>query len=673
MLLRNNKPLLSILRVWQICFFAFACCFGMMQSSAKIFTPHYPDFFEQYLKQDRFSIDTGADAVILYEKADFAIIIGGSQYMLRKRIRKVIKVLAETGKYYGDINESAYYDDEKTTDFSELSGVTYNWRNGTMTEDKLVKGTATYEVTNDYLINLKFSMPGVQVGSIIDYQYTIEEPLFYSLGTAYFRERIPIMYCEVNLDVPAKYEVTCMLHGTIDFKEYDDSKNNDELSIPQAYRYTKKANEISTLSRWVVRDVRGLHDEPYVANIKNYFDEVSFQVGGFASEFGSGWDKFDSWEKLDAFYENDEKFMKKIKPNAGYIRDILPKIVGKDTGRLQQAKLIYKYVRDSFQVVQNSATKPSLKQVTERKSGNEKDLNLLFQSLLQAANIPCKSIVLSTTKNVKLTKIYPVIDNINYLATLVHIYDSDYVADPSEKYNPFGILNPNCYNGYTRIIDADGPSAIMLTADQLVDRCRYVVYTISADADNYVIGIKQYFGVASGALMRRNIAEDTANLKKIILKELPPHADLIEYKAENLNDIDDRLVFKYNVKMPWKEAAVYMCPEIVNQFSENPFKSMDRLLPVELPFAVQTVYDVNLKLPERYKLMDTVRSIQYNLGDQNKYRYIAELLDSTHTLRVNTMLLLKQTYFDPTEYGALKSFFDKMLELQQTPYYFKKL
>ena len=403
---------------------------------------------------------------------------------------------------------------------------------------------------------------------------------------------------------------------------------------------------------------------------------MSFQISGVAAfsklginRFG---DKFNGWEKIDDYYLDDENLLKKIDPGASYIAGTLPKILGNDIEQLQKARDIYRYVRDSFRVSEIKTPAKPLKQVFEEKTGDETNLNLLFQSLLKAAGIRCYSIALSTIENVKLSEVYPIMTNINYLATLVHIDDSNYVADPSEKYGPFGMLSRKCYNGYARVVDADWVSPYTLNAGQLLDKNRYVIFTGNVDDGNYTVNVKHYYGDVTGAEMRKAMIMDTGNIRKEILKELPAGVLLTNYKAVNLYDIDERLVLDYSIKVPWSEGVMQIQPIVAHYYSENPFKSTERCFPVELPFAMQTIYDVNLKLPQGYKLIDAPVSVQYDLGAQNKYRYTATYQDSTNTLRINTTLLLKDTYFDPSTYSALKSFFDKMLELQQTTYTFKK-
>ena len=238
------------------------------RASGQVFVPHYPDFFEQYTKQNHFDIDTAADAVVLYEKTEYAIVVMGPVYVFRKQVRKIIKILTDKGKGYGDIQDRAYYNGRKNTDINSISATTYNWQGGIITEDRLDKKTVGYEMASDSFINLNFSMPSVHTGSVIDYQYAIEQPWSYSLGTIYLRERIPKLYCEVTLEVPYKYDVTCLLHTTLNFEEYDDETGNRQSVAPRAYKNTKKINKVNTVNRWVVRDMPGAPDEPYVSNVK---------------------------------------------------------------------------------------------------------------------------------------------------------------------------------------------------------------------------------------------------------------------------------------------------------------------------------------------------------------------------------------------------------------------
>ncbi len=634
---------------------------------ARSHTPDYPGYFEKYTKQDRFDIDTTANAVILYESVNYAIELAGPNYIMRKHVRRVIKIVTDEAKHMADIHEYVRNKQGGPEGLSDLKAVTYNWQNNVMTEDRVDKDAIAFDRADKHYSAIKFSMPSVRAGSVIDYQYSVDEPLYLELGTEYFQSRTPKLYSEVGLNTSSKFSVSTVLQGSLTFKEINKDDEVAELSSLTCYKIINNNN-----SHWVVRNMPGYTEEPFVANVKNYLPKISFQLANNGQSLIDEDNSYNTWEKIDKFYLENDKYLKRIKPHASYIQEALLTIAGKDTSRLVKAMHIYKYVRDSFNIVNTSTSDAPLQSIFEKRAGNERELNMLFIAFLRAANIECHPILMATTRSVQLTKVYPVLQNIDHIATLIVIGSSKYVADPSGKYLPFGTLSPECYNGYCRVVDVDRSYGISLEPYLLSENEKCVVTTKNADPGEYTLTVTLSYGNVRSPKIKEHMMKSKEWLKNEISKNLPPYAELVDYKVLNSEDAGDKVTLEYDIKMPWTKAAMYISPIVARYFSANPFKQKERNFPVEFPCSIRYDYTAEIKVPNGYKLMDITHSANNKYRTQNEYNYDASFDSSGNTLKVQTAFVMKETFFDHNEYAALRSFFDKILELEETPYYFKK-
>ena len=74
----------------------------------------------------------------------------------------------------------------------------------------------------------KFAMPNVQVGSIIEYKYSIETPYKFNLKDWEFQRKIPTIYSEYTVRMVPFYEYTYLMQGVDKF----DIQNSYKVKLP---------------------------------------------------------------------------------------------------------------------------------------------------------------------------------------------------------------------------------------------------------------------------------------------------------------------------------------------------------------------------------------------------------------------------------------------------------
>jgi len=120
------------------------------------------------------------------------------------------------------------------------------------------------EVTKTYN-RKRFTFPNVQVGSIIEYRYTLESPYAAVLDTWYFQDDIPVRWSECRFSVPL-------------YIEYVMITNTDRPFHIKEDRRTNIGNDDGRIYRFVMNDMKGLEEEKYVTTMKDYLNNIQFQA-----------------------------------------------------------------------------------------------------------------------------------------------------------------------------------------------------------------------------------------------------------------------------------------------------------------------------------------------------------------------------------------------------------
>src|SRR5258706_11394064 len=145
--------------LWCICISPLLYC----QSNVPVFG--YNTGEEINLKECPFEKNAGA--VILF---DDAVSDHDDDWRLITHRRIKIKILNQREVDQGNIR-IRFYSKDKFEYIDNVHGVTTNYENGAFQTSMLDKKSIFTEQEDNVYSNIKFAMPGVKVGSIIEYEY----------------------------------------------------------------------------------------------------------------------------------------------------------------------------------------------------------------------------------------------------------------------------------------------------------------------------------------------------------------------------------------------------------------------------------------------------------------------------------------------------------------------
>lgn len=629
------------------------------------------------LQQSSFPIDTSARAVVLYHRGE--AIVDDSH--LTYKVEKIVKVISPEAA--GDVAEISIAAPYGTT-IRRIKGETFNLENDVVTKQSIEKTDVLSDETTKFNAIRKFNLPSVKAGSVVHYTYIVERWARSAPDWNFQNQNYPTLYSEYAISQPSSTEYTPIANSSVPFKKVKSDKDLtdcDACFTMSDYGFHNKA-----VATWVRRNVPSFKPEPFMCSENNYLERVKLRLISYTSAYGNWSISYASdWKKLsESFLKEEEGFGQSFGSNS-FLNEKVKQLTASKTTELDKAKAIFAYVRDSIALKESSYTDISalsdIKDVFKKREGNIAGMNLLLVAMLRNAGLESQLVLLSTRSQERLNPLVPNPESINYVAAKVKAGGTGYFLDASEKYMPFGILDPQCYNGYCRIIDKT-PVAAELHPDDLLEKNVFIVSLLpdTKATNKLLLKVDHKFGDVSGANLRSECKGDTAKLKEKIIKSLnllSLPAKLSAYSFGNLNNIDVPLTLHYEAVVDWEPAAelVYLDPYFEKLHDKNPFTTKTRKYPVELDYLSDTKYIFRFQLPAGYVLDDYPKSRVYNFGD-NEAIQLKNMLaydEAGKTFSLECRYAEKTTVYPPESYPQLQVFHDNVIAEQQKKIVLKKV
>lgn len=147
---------------------------------------------------------------------------------------------------YGDSSES----------IKGLDANTYNMVDGAVVKTPMSKKNVFTDKVSDHLAVVKFSLPEVREGSVIEYKYTLKTRYFSRLGRFDIQHNYPVRHSIIDINLPEFIGYMINSHGLLSFdinQEYSDN-------IFRLGRTSYAVKRISTYND----DVPSIREEPMV-------------------------------------------------------------------------------------------------------------------------------------------------------------------------------------------------------------------------------------------------------------------------------------------------------------------------------------------------------------------------------------------------------------------------
>ncbi|WP_353722243.1 hypothetical protein [Dyadobacter sp. 676] len=609
--------------------------------------------------------DSTADAVYLYDYGKVTFSYDNLKGLLMtSNIWVRVKILKESAldrasvaipHYMG----SSYKEQEWIED---LKGYTYNLDNNQIVRTELEKKAIRREKTSDTRTTVKFNLPNAKKGSIIEYSYSLVSPMSvrHEPDMWAFQGSIPRKWSEYNITIPGflDYKMTMGGYLTLDIHEQEP----ENVSVGHS---TYDGPGLSY--RFVIKDVPAFVNEPYITTASDYISKINFELasitipGEMKKNFSQTWDNVERTLDEAAWFGGELR-------KSGFLKEIRDEIAAKTTDPTERMNLAYKHIQNHMKWDGYSGlfSDTGIRKAYDNRKGNACDINLMLTVLLRELDLECNPFLLSTRSHGYLHQEIPMLESFNYVVAHVKIGEKTYFLDASESYSKPGMLPERALNGFGRLIPKKGAGRFLeiIPADSQ-SKLEMITATVSPEDGTMKGTYSISYGGYEALDWRSEYAAGADNVVHEALKKEVP-----EWKIQNVsikNKTED-LKGTVNVSCDFEAedenaspGVLYFNPIMAGRWTKNPFKSKERIYPIDLGTGISASFIGNFTLPEGYALEEMPKAEIVVLPDKGgKFSY--QVRQVGNVIQVNTMIQVSRTRFLPEEYPDLKEFFERVVQ-----------
>ncbi len=653
-----------------LCLFLFlTSCFLNAQDKIK-----FGEIPQEDLSMTSYDKDPEAAAVVLYEaRSTYYNFVSTGQLIVYHKYHVRIKILTDEGLDYAD-RSVAYYLGRTRQDnevLSGLSGNTFNLENGKVVKTQLSKNHIFEEKVSDNVMRTKFMFQAVKPGSIIEYRYEIQSPMYTYLPDVVFQRSIPVKYSKYELTIPEYFKFSKETKGSepINYKEEDE---NQTFIIG-----SEKINCSSQNMVFETVNLPGLKDENFVWSLSDYMARVTFELNGIVIP-GSVYKQFsNSWNTVDEELLSYNSFGKQF--NHKLFKNELPTLFKPEMNEKAKVKAIYNMVRSKVKWNDKStlwANDP--KDALKKGIGTSGEINALLICALREAGYDAYPIVMSQRDQGRMPITHATIDNLNYFVVACVVENNPVYMDAASKFGDLDVLPTECMSNFTRSIRPNNLSDwVDLSGINSASNRHSISVIMEFNSDGVLSGsVAENVGGAARYAFRKDYDEYKDQNEYIEKRQSEDRIQITDLKIEGMSNDEDRtsLSFKYTKnEVVLGDDHIYFNPILVPVHSENPFKAEERKLPVEFSYPILTTINAVVKIPEGYAVEELPKPQRLSLNDDEVSFMYRIQEDGNGSIVVGLKYNLKKILYMQTEYEHLRDFYTHLVNANTSQIVLKKI
>jgi hypothetical protein len=638
---------------------------------------------KKILENNVYEKDSSANAVILsdYGKAYFEFDTEGKKHFYYTRQVR-IKILNKNGFDWADWEISLYIGKHGKEKLLKVKGYTYNLVDGKVEKTKL--GNDIFEINYDKNHDLAtFTFPKVREGSVIDLEYEISSPFYFSIDPWYFQYEIPVVRSEFYFESPDFYTYSKFMRGYVGLivsERYVESKSvtivnkrNDsrsQISNNSNRAPSSQVNVTINEEHFVAENVPAFIKEKPLSSVNNYISKIEFELSSYNPKNATGKVYSTTWADINKQLLNNENFGYDLKGGRaiyGSLKPIAGKINQEYSDPHQRMIAAYNYVSNNMKW--NNFTSiyvnTNLKKPFNDKKGNVAEINMILIALLRELDIEAYPLVGSTRNTGFLLEEQPKLTQLNYLTVQAIIDNKQYLMDATSNYIPCGTLPVKALNNRAWLVDETKSGWIDLTPTKKYKT--YQMINVQMDESGDMKGGLQgaYSGYA--AIELRNKVKKMGS-EEAFIKSVIEQYDGFSFDSFNIIDLDSIYKpVKSTIKVEVADQSmgagnrIYFNPMMFDKIKSNPFKLKERLYPVEYDFKEDETYILNLNIPPGFSVEEVPENIKIVLPE-NGGSFIFQVKQMGGMLQVLSRIRINKLLFLPSEYDFLKEFYEIIIE-----------
>lgn len=502
--------------------------------------------------------------------------VKGSKFSLRSSAIEMGSFNSNFEGMSGSLIDDAIgnYTNEEVED---LKAVAYNLVNGKTVKTVMKKDAITKEKIDDQHYQLKFTVPDVREGTVIEYEYCVHSELFYLLHDWYAQMEIPVVFARLDMDIPTYLIFNVEEHG---IQRLNCSCTNGTM------RYKLESDAIAapvTISTnhfvCIGRNLIGLPKDSYVWNEHDYYAGITAELKGYSMRGTMFTECAKNWDQIDSKILEDDDLGKRLNDHSPLADELAAAKIAEIADERERTaavmQLVMKHVKwnGKYEIWPQKSS-----ETLSQGSGSNADINLLLIQSLHEVGIDANPVVLRTRDEGLMPYNFPTIAKLN-----------SYVVGVTLKSGTNVFLDASTSDGYLNV----------LAEPLLVERARLVKKGKKSQWVNLQkLQKSQTTTVIDAELLADGTYKGTVTslYKGLAAAKYRQQKGISEFAAEAKEETP------FSKKGEVSDGQIRINPFMNPPMKDNPFTAAKRLMPVEFPTIQSDQIIINIKLPEGYAM-----------------------------------------------------------------------
>jgi hypothetical protein len=636
----------------------------------------YGDITSQELDMTKYDKDTSAHAVVLNEYGKARIVETNSEdvnLLFEYHVR--IKFFDDKEfERYGTVEIPIYSSDGQTYDkLVSIKAATFYKDDAGNLQQVAVDPKKVYsEVEDKHHTLLKFAMPAMRKGCVIDVTYEIESPYYWNhFHTWMFQGYIPKVHSQFEALIPGFWNYNASLRGNLKLTE-----NKTDIER-ECFTYHGAKADCSHLV-FGIKDVPAFVKEEYMTSPYNYLSGAYFQLVEFTNLNTGAKEKYSKdWKDIDRELKDEYWFGGQLK-RKDLLKDRMGTTILSKTDSLEKAKAVYAFIQKSFKWNERTdfGSADGIRKALDAHTGNAGDINLALVTALNSSNIPASAVLLSTRENGAIGKLYPTINDFDYVVARTVIGGKTYLLDATDPLLAFGMLPMRCLNDQGRVFSLDKPSYWMDITTRQRQTTTYN-FDLTLQTDGKLKGTVKRFSVGYDAYLRRKEIKKFNSTDEYVehVEQGLGKGKILKSDIQNIDSLDMPVEESYDVEMNlfsnMNHDKLSFNPVLMDQVKTNPFKLAERDYPVDWGMPSDDRYIITIHVPDQYTIENPPQNLSFGMPNQGG-RFLTDYQSEGNVFTFSYVTQFNKSIYSTEEYSSLKELYNKIILTEKNEMVFKK-
>lgn len=601
--------------------------------------------------------DSTAKAIILNEDGQIFFNFNVDNFVVDLELMKKIKILKQEGVEYATIKIPYYYKSTASREIiNNLDAFAYNLEKGEIVKTKLDKKYIFDEKVNDNYHQMKFAIPNVKAGTVIEYKYVRRSPFYSNIPDWQFQTKIPVRKSRLEVVIPEYflYNVDQIGYQPI---------NSNETKINQTFSIAGngKISSITCTSRkltFEVENLPALEDDNHIWCVDDYLSGVRFELNGtqFPNDLYHSYTS--TWKDIEKNLSENSDFVKNISKSNPY-KDEIRALITPLTDNKSKIEAIYLYVKqkirwnDTYAFFDNNP-----KEAIKNGIGNNAQINCILISVLNDAGFNAYAVMMSRRSMGRLPYAFPSLDKLNTYIVAVEDGTNTYYLDGSAYYGGLNMLPTDLMVDRARTFDMKNENKwVDLTSLSKNQKINIVEAVINPEGD--IEGtLKSFYKNEDAYTFKKMFSELKDSTEYIEKMKADNNLEIKNISITNHKDLMSNVVLEdlsFLKKSDSNGDYLYINPLIFQHITSNPFTQSERKLPIEFKYPQSFQLNASIIIPDNYLIEELPKSNIIKLEEAGgKMQYLIKQEDNK--IQLSYKFDLNQTIFPETSYSFIRDF-----------------